>query len=228
MRDHYLLRFVERKLLPARRQKQKVAAPTGAGTSSLQQWASLGPLLPTVQKRLEEVKRQRIAERFWGKDPTLWTSDEEVARDILDRLGWLSVIESMQEDCSFLRSFAAEVRHAGFTHALLLGMGGSSLCTYVCRQTFGVAPGFLDLAVLDSTVPAAVREAERRSPLDRTLFLVATKSGTTTETLCFFRYFFEKVRQRKGARAGEPTWGSCAWTIPTFWRSSTPSGIRTS
>jgi glucose-6-phosphate isomerase len=160
-------------------------------------------LLPTVQKRLEEAKRQRIAERFWGRDATLWTSDEEVARDISNRLGWLSVIESMQEDCSFLRSFAAEVRHAGFTHALLLGMGGSSLCTYVCRQTFGTAPGFLDLAVLDSTVPAAVREAERRSPLDRTLFLVATKSGTTTETLCFFRYFFEKVRQKKGVRTGE-------------------------
>ncbi|MBI2819089.1 MAG: hypothetical protein HYX73_03845 [Acidobacteria bacterium] len=70
-------------------------------------------------------------------------------------------------------------------------------------QDFGVARGFLDLAVLDSTDPAAVRSAERRAPLDRTLFLVATKSGTTTETLCFYRYFFEKVRRSAGDRAGE-------------------------
>jgi glucose-6-phosphate isomerase len=160
-------------------------------------------LLPAVQKRLGEVKRQGMAERFWAQDPTLWSSDEAVIRDIRERLGWLRVTESMREDCSFLRSFAAEVRHAGFTHALLLGMGGSSLCTLVLRETFGVSPRFLDLAVLDSTDPAAIRSAESRSPLERTLFLVATKSGTTTETLSFFRYFFEKLREKKGRRAGE-------------------------
>ena len=165
--------------------------------------SSLGSYAPHLEKRLRQMKQQQFARRFWGKDPTLWKSGEELGRAIRNRLGWLSVIGSMQEDCGLITSFADQVRTAGFTHALLLGMGGSSLCAEVCRRSFGVAPGFLDLAVLDSTDPEAVRNAERRSPAESTLFLVSTKSGTTTETLCFFRYFFEKVKKIKGDRAGD-------------------------
>ena len=149
------------------------------------------------------MKQQRFAERFWTKDPTLWKQDEAVGRAIRNRLGWLDVVETMQSDCPALLAFAADARQAGFTDALLLGMGGSSLCAEVLRRSFPVAPGFLRLHVLDSTDPDAVRRAEAKLPLETTLFLVSTKSGTTTETLCFFRYFYEQVSKRKGDRAGE-------------------------
>ncbi|MBI4479729.1 MAG: hypothetical protein HY651_06870 [Acidobacteria bacterium] len=172
-------------------------------SSAFESWASLGSYLPSVKTQFVRLREQHFAERFWAKDPTLWSDDPVVCRVISNRLGWLSVLPSMREDCRILRAFTDEVRLAGFTHALLLGMGGSSLSPEVCRRTFGTAPGFLDLAVLDSTDPAAVRSAERRAPLEKTLFLVATKSGTTTETLCFYHYFFEKARQRAGSRAGE-------------------------
>ncbi|OFW41617.1 MAG: hypothetical protein A3J28_01660 [Acidobacteria bacterium RIFCSPLOWO2_12_FULL_60_22] len=165
--------------------------------------ASFGPFEPRIAKRLAQMRRQRFAERFWTKDPTLWKPEKEIGRAIQDRLGWLTVVEPMQRDCQALLAFAAEARQDGFTHALLLGMGGSSLCAEVCRQTFPVVPGFLKLHVLDSTDPAAVRAAEQKLPLEKTLFLVSTKSGTTTETLCFFRYFYERVRERKGERAGD-------------------------
>lgn len=174
-----------------------------AKSSGLAQWASLGGYLAPVQKQIAQLREQQFAERFWAKDGTLWSDDPQAQRDISNRLGWLSTLQSMREDCRILRAFTDELRLAGYTHALLLGMGGSSLCPEVCRKTFGAAPGFLDLAVLDSTDPAAVRSAERRAPLEKTLFVVATKSGTTIETACFDRYFFEKMRQRVGQRAGE-------------------------
>lgn len=165
--------------------------------------ASLGSYLPIIEDQIALLQRKQFARRFWSKDSSLWSNDPQVRSAIDNRLGWLSILPSMQEDSRILRNFADEARRAGFTHALLLGMGGSSLCPDVCRRTFGVGRGFLDLAVLDSTDPAAVRSAERRAPLGKTLFLVATKSGTTTETLCFYRYFYEKVRRHTGDRAGE-------------------------
>ncbi|MBI1955981.1 MAG: glucose-6-phosphate isomerase [Acidobacteria bacterium] len=149
------------------------------------------------------MRRQDFARRFWAKDATLWKRDKKAVEAIRQRLGWLFITQAMRRECPALVDFARQVREAGFTHAVLLGMGGSSLGSEVCRQTFGVASGFLDLSVLDSTDPGVIRRLESNLPLEKTLFLVSTKSGTTTETLCFFRYFFEKVRQHKGERAGE-------------------------
>ena len=187
---------------PAKRRATTPQRPP-AERSGFERWASLGSYLPSVINQAALLQKQNFAARFWAKDPTLWSDDPQTGRAIANRLGWLSVLPAMRDDCGMLRAFTDEVRRGGFTHALLLGMGGSSLCPEVCRRTFGVARGYLDLAVLDSTDPAAVRNAERRAPLDKTLFLVATKSGTTTETLCFYRYFFDKVRRRAGERAGE-------------------------
>ncbi|MBI3933146.1 MAG: hypothetical protein HY316_00545 [Acidobacteria bacterium] len=189
--------------MPPIKKKPVTPSRTEAGGSAFEPWASAGSYLPAVKNQIARLRQEHFAERFWAKDPTLWSDDPQTGTAISNRLGWLSVLPSMREDCRILHAFAVEARLAGFTHALLLGMGGSSLCPEVCRKTFGVAPGFLDLAVLDSTDPAAVRSAERRAPIEKTLFLVATKSGTTTETLCFYRYFFEKVRRRAGDRAGE-------------------------
>src|SRR5208282_2917353 len=98
---------------------------------------------------------------------------------------------------------AEEIRAAGFTHAVVLGMGGSSLCPEVLRQSFGARAGYPELLVLDSTVPAAVAQIEAQVTLEKTLFIVASKSGSTTEPQMFQRYFYDRVKQLKGAKTGD-------------------------
>jgi len=141
-----------------------------------------------VAQRIEQAEREGVARRVWEKDPTLWGGDESTP-ELADRLGWLTVAERIQRELPELKAFAEEVRADGLTQTLLLGMGGSSLAPEVFRQSFG-ADGF---RVLDSTHPRAVEEAERALDLDRTLFIVSSKSGGTIETLTHFRHFWEKV-----------------------------------
>lgn len=155
-----------------------------------------------VMKRLAKLDEKDFVARMWDKDPTLWTPDPAHHAEIRERLGWLTVPETMEGRAGELEDFAREVRSAGFTHALLLGMGGSSLCPEVLRATFGVAPGFLDLAVLDSTDPAQVEQAVHRSDPAKTLYIVASKSGSTTEPNVFLAFFWDKVRAVRGAAAG--------------------------
>ncbi|MGH2352922.1 MAG: bifunctional transaldolase/phosoglucose isomerase, partial [Chloroflexota bacterium] len=140
-----------------------------------------------------------IVQGIWARDPAAWTDNPAHIKSIPQWLGWLDVARTMRRDAvEELAAFADEVRRDGFTHALLLGMGGSSLAPEVLRLTFGVRPGFLDLAVLDSTDPATVLDFRRRLPADKTLYIVSTKSGTTTETLSFQRSFYEATRQAVG------------------------------
>jgi transaldolase/glucose-6-phosphate isomerase len=152
---------------------------------------SLGEFQPAFEERLSTWKRTGFLRRLWGKDPTLW-ADGRTA-EITNRLGWLDLPERMGENPGRLGSFAEDIRSDGFTHAVLLGMGGSSLAPEFYQRTFGNRPGFPELVVLDSTHPAAVAAVERTVDLDRTLFIVSSKSGTTLETLSFYRYFWEKV-----------------------------------
>ncbi|MBI3970395.1 MAG: glucose-6-phosphate isomerase [Chloroflexi bacterium] len=135
---------------------------------------------------------------IWECRPATWTDDTTHHASIANRLGWLDVASDLRHRADDLAAFAGEVRREGFTHALLLGMGGSSLAPEVLRRTFGVRPGYLDLAVLDSTDPHTVLDYQRRLPWDKTLFIVSTKSGTTTETLSFERFYYEHVRQHAG------------------------------
>src|SRR5262249_4644116 len=141
--------------------------------------------------------------RIWKKDPTLWKNDEAHQKIIRNALGWVTVVDQLVEHAEELSAFSERVRSDGFTHAMLLGMGGSSLCPEGFRRTFGRRTGFPELHVLDSTVPATVKAFEERVDLPRTLFIVASKSGTTTEPLMFYRYFFNRMREIKGDRAGE-------------------------
>lgn len=123
----------------------------------------------------------------------MWTGKDE------DQwMGWLDVIPQMRMQTSSLKAMAEDVRNAGFTDVLLLGMGGSSLCPEVMRQTFGVIDGYPELHVLDSTVPAQVRAFEERVNLAETLCVVASKSGGTTEPNVFRNYFFNKIQQLVG------------------------------
>lgn len=155
------------------------------------------------ESALELIKAQRTIPRIWQKDASVWSDKPEHQKIIANSLGWLAVPGQVLERVSELKSFAQEVRSAGFTHAVVLGMGGSSLCPEVLSQSFGPQKGYPELLVLDSTVPAAVAHIEAQVKLESTLFIVASKSGSTTEPQMFERYFYDRVKQLKGAKAGE-------------------------
>jgi transaldolase/glucose-6-phosphate isomerase len=155
-------------------------------------------LAAEVAVKLEEWDAQGGTHRLWAGDASLWTGSDEASW-----LGWLGVAEVMLEDLTPLGHIRDEVRHEGFTHALLLGMGGSSLCPEVWRETFGKMPGSPELLVLDSTDPAQVKAREGQIDLKSTLFIVSSKSGSTLEPNIFKAYFFERVQQVLGVeRAG--------------------------
>jgi glucose-6-phosphate isomerase len=118
-------------------------------------------------------------------------------------LGWLDIVHEQQNTIARFRNFAAEVRDGGFTHALLLGMGGSSLCPEVLRKSFGVIDSYPDLHVLDSTDPQQIRSREGGIDIPKTLFFVSSKSGTTLEPNIFKQYFFHRTNEVVGeANAG--------------------------
>jgi transaldolase/glucose-6-phosphate isomerase len=133
------------------------------------------------------------ARRLWQGDPGLWTGADES-----DWLGWLGVADDERKQPEELERFAADAREARFTHALLLGMGGSSLAPEVLSITFGPKEGHPELHVLDSTDPAQIRALEQTLDLERTLFIVSSKSGTTLEPNIFEHYFFERVAEAIG------------------------------
>lgn len=162
------------------------ASPAAKGPAvSLQLPRDLGE---RVTARLNRWQEDGVCGRIWARDPTVWSAAP--VPELADRLGWLSTPTEMAEHARELSAFAEEVRQAGITHLVLLGMGGSSLAPEVFQATFGARAGFPSLTVLDSTHPQAVRDVEGRLDLARTLFLVSSKSGTTTETNSFFQYFW--------------------------------------
>jgi transaldolase/glucose-6-phosphate isomerase len=157
-----------------------------------------------VQERLAALAAADFSERLWAADPTLWKADDDAHQKIVaDSLGWLSVFEGVRDEVQALGEFVAELRAEGFRSAVLLGMGGSSLAPEVMHAILGTRPGYLDLHVLDSTDPAAVAAVEAAVDLESTLFVVASKSGGTTETACFHAYFYERLREHCGDHAGQ-------------------------
>jgi transaldolase/glucose-6-phosphate isomerase len=132
--------------------------------------------------------------RLWDGDATLWTGDDEAKW-----LGWLRIAHQQIENAGAFRAFAEEVRSAGFRHAVVLGMGGSSLAPEVLARTFPQQPGFPRLAILDSTDPAQVRAVEATLDLAKTLFIVSSKSGSTLEPNLYYEYFRGRVEAVVGA-----------------------------
>ncbi|MFW2340283.1 MAG: hypothetical protein ACN4GK_09560 [Acidimicrobiia bacterium] len=145
---------------------------------------SLGSVATAIEERLANWDSVRFGHRIWTKDPTLWFPLERP--EIVDRLGWLDLPSSMAEQVSELEAFAREVTDVDFV--VLLGMGGSSLAPEVFQRT--LSGGRAELVLLDSTHPEAVRAVHDRIDLERALFVVASKSGGTLETMSFFRYFW--------------------------------------
>ncbi len=162
--------------------------------------ASLGFYEMQIAGVFEEMKENHILQRLWSKDHTVWKDDPA---EIANRLDWLDSPVEMQNNLQEINAFVEEVRAAGFEQVLLMGMGGSSMAPEVFRKIFGVRQGFPDLLVLDSTDPGAVLQCEAKLRLEKTLFIVSTKSGGTVETLSFFKYFYRKIAALKNEAAGK-------------------------
>lgn len=150
-----------------------------------------------VKAQLEEFKKAEFVKAVWQKDNKAWTGSDE------DKwLGWLDIVEEQRAHLADCKTLSEEVKKAGYTHALLLGMGGSSLSVEVLRLTFGRKPGAPDMVVLDSTVPAQVLTTRKQVDLAKTIVIVASKSGSTTEPNVFCQYFYDEMKKAVGDKAG--------------------------
>jgi transaldolase / glucose-6-phosphate isomerase len=157
-------------------------------------------LEPPIVERVKKAVAEGVAQKVWRKDESLWGGPG--VPEIGNRLGWLTISEPMLEEAEELRAFAEQCQADGLTDAALLGMGGSSLGPEVIRRSYGDIEGAMRLHVLDSTDPGAVLALERTVDLEKTLFIVSSKSGGTIETLSHFRYFHARLRERLGDEVG--------------------------
>jgi len=155
--------------------------------------------LPAVEETLRFLEAREFLDRLWVKDATLWEGD---AASVRNRLGWLTSPTIMRGHSEDIRSFADEVRRLQYSHVVLLGMGGSSSTGEVFNETFGSKMGFPDMLVLDSTDPGAVKHVLESINLSRALFVVASKSGTSAETLAAYAFFRGQVEAAASPRPG--------------------------
>ncbi|MEW5717466.1 MAG: hypothetical protein AB1817_02450 [Chloroflexota bacterium] len=155
--------------------------------------AALGDYLDAVSANVAAAEQNGVAARVWQKDATLWKTEPEHVAEIAQRLGWLTVASAMRAHVAELRAFGAEIKRAGFKFVVLCGMGGSSLCVEVLRDVIGIARGYPRLYVLDTTDPATIRALTRKIVPRKTLFVIASKSGGTMETLSHYKYFAERA-----------------------------------
>src|SRR6266851_4162640 len=152
-------------------------------------------LSAALDSALTDWAKNDKVRRLWRADASLWSGSDEN-----HWLGWLGITDDQVAHSAALTSLAAEVKQAGFKHALLLGMGGSSLCPEVLRLTFGKIEGFPELHVLDSTDPAQIKAIEAKIELKNTLFIVSSKSGGTLEPNIYKQYFFTRVKEVVGEK----------------------------
>ena len=141
----------------------------------------------------DDWKKNDKVRRLWQCDASLWTGTDESKW-----LGWLGITQEQLAHISALQAIAADIKKAGFKHALLLGMGGSSLCPEVLRMTFGKIEGYPELHVLDSTDPAQIKALEAKVDLSSTICIVSSKSGSTLEPNIYKQYFFERIKEKVG------------------------------
>ena len=169
----------------------------GPGVAKLNRQTSTLPnkLATAVKASLQDWKKNNKVQRLWARDASLWTGEDES-----QWLGWLGITDDQVAHIDHLKKVAEVAKTGGFTHVLLLGMGGSSLCPEVMARTFGRIPGFPELHVLDSTDPAQVLTFEKKVNLAKTLFIVSSKSGGTLEPNIFKQYFFERAKQVVGEK----------------------------
>jgi transaldolase/glucose-6-phosphate isomerase len=154
---------------------------------------ALGPLAAPNKRRVASLIADAAPARLWSHDPTLWTADKAGQDEVRKRLGWLDLPHSSRAGLKEIRNFVSQVRADGFTHVLLLGMGGSSLAPEVLSLVFSPIQGGVALSTLDSTDPAQVLAADEAFPPEKTLYIVSSKSGGTAEINAMFSYFWERT-----------------------------------
>nr|MCU0345048.1 hypothetical protein [Ignavibacterium sp.] len=148
---------------------------------------SVGENSKIVDETIKKLNDENVIKRIWEKDYTVWSNKPT---EISNRLGWLDSVDVTRKSVKEINEFVDEVRSEGYTQALLMGMGGSSLAPEVFRFTFGVKQDFLDLSVLDSTHPEVVMDYAKKLNPATTLYIVSTKSGGTVETFSFMKFFY--------------------------------------
>jgi transaldolase / glucose-6-phosphate isomerase len=163
---------------------------------NMMSWKLPKELDDAVKAELEEWRKGGKVRRLWSGDASLWTGTDEAKW-----LGWLTIADEQLKGIGHLDAIAAEIQRAGFTDALLLGMGGSSLGPEVLAQTFGNKPGFPRLQIVDTTDPAQLRRIESSVDLERTLFFVSSKSGSTLEPNILKEYFVARAQAVLGEAA---------------------------
>lgn len=174
---------------------KKQGREAGAGEIKRMTHRLPDPMTAAVKDTLAEWSAQGKVRRLWGRDASLWTGKDEA-----QWLGWLGITNDQLAHIQRLTRITELAGSSGFSHALLLGMGGSSLSSEVMKQTFGTISGFPELHVLDSTDPAQVKAYENRVDLKNTIFIVSSKSGSTLEPNILKQYFFDRVAQVVGLK----------------------------
>ena len=160
-------------------------------------------LAKNVREQVVKLNTESIVNRIYQKDPTVWTDKTLKADEIQNRLGWLEAPFVSDDFINEILSIRDELVEEGFTHALLLGMGGSSLASEVISLSFrGYAEG-LELSILDSTHPQQVKISDLKNPKGKTIYIVSSKSGGTTEVQAFLHYFYKEMTEFAGDRAGD-------------------------
>jgi transaldolase / glucose-6-phosphate isomerase len=176
--------------------KQKLLASGGAQRLHF----SLGTSQPHYDSALDKLAAADFLKRIWAHDATLWSTQAEAIAIIKKSLGWLDIQQQMLDEVARLKSFANEAKES-FDAAVVCGMGGSSLAPDIIADTFGTIDGYPRLHVLDSTCPQQIKELEAKINIPSSLFIISSKSGTTTEPNAFYAYFHEKVSKQVGAAA---------------------------
>jgi len=161
-----------------------------------------GQFTEQVNGAVKEAEDEGVVKRIWRKDASLWKSDETNQKIIKNSLGWLAAPDDMIGVADDLLEFAGLIRHRDFKRVMVCGMGGSSLCPEVLAQTFGPRAGWPELLVLDSTDPDVLAAFLDRIELEHCLFIIASKSGTTTEPTVFYKFWYDQLSKRS-ANPGE-------------------------
>jgi glucose-6-phosphate isomerase len=156
----------------------------------------LGELESRINAGIEDAERAGVSKRIWKKDAALWKDDEPSQKIIKNALGWLTVPDEMLAVVDELTEFAELIRNRGFETVMVCGMGGSSLCPEVLTKTFGRQTGFPELLVLDSTDPDVLAGLLDRVDIEKCLFIIASKSGSTTEPNTFYKFWYDQLGKR--------------------------------
>ena len=151
----------------------------------------LGPISDAVNAAMHDAEQQQVVKRIWRKDATLWKSEAKAQENIRSSLGWLTVTDEMLGVADELMEYGDAIRQRGFKHVMVCGMGGSSLCPEVLRRSFGQQSGFPELLVLDSTDSDFIEGLAHTIDVDKTLFIVASKSGSTIEPTVFYKFWYD-------------------------------------